>query len=1837
MKKLISALLACIFLWLAMPLSVLAEALNPLPTSQELSAAVALTGLSDEAPAYHDGMKPDYSMTALQLVGWVNAFQKNELNHILDSFENYDVMLYDLKENHPLAYETLKKENGGGIDMLYEEYSYAREWQDEINHDADRLTMLSASIYTMAEEMQGEESLSERDQTIYAYEMRSKWQELKQLMEEVVDRSTDWDRLYTHYDRLLNVPNEDASREESVYWLMEAMDAMTSQDGRAARTMTVSASAVRVAPDQTLMTRMARLSPISSALADSDQKMTVKILDDNNVGVYLVDGSLKVAGATVTVNETGKTEYEETTDGTGSVMFPIRNFQNDTEGESLLNVKVSADGYRRMEIPGVWIKKGKALTVPMTKDDGKPYLVSWSFWDHDMIASEYALITSPLNDTKQPIKLKVQSPSDYHLKVYFTDKSGNNPLTVGEANGKKGEQSFTFEDQWLMKAPAEGKLYAEITYNGQKETYQAQLELKASTLKKPLGDPNTKFVMTPGFQITLPSGWVKPFGGMTISLNLPLAEKYQLRGYFDINGSGALTMGTSILGDLTKKMTDNWKTKDQKALDKAANEAKGKGYMAENKAKNGGDWAGRSKWKPLSLGAISFDISFFAFVQVQYSEDGYDYGRIFGKGGAGFTATLKGSYTLQWPLASLGAYISATFTIFPEVAIMVDTYWPSGASFPEFKKFEYARGALNIILRIEIGVEACVGMKGVLSLSVRGVGFLEFVIRGGANFDLDQLIDEYAKTGSIDIADRTESKKTFEIYAGGSVDVILEIFWTKTTYAILNPPVKFMLYPERKRVSDNGPTNPVQRFIASLLASAQAAEENGPQEGGGQVDTGNNDLVIPGALIDTKNAHIGKAAIVSMRTLESNAVQSHFTDRDPSAAEPVLLYIDSSFAPYGSAPYQHSLLVSVPVKYAAQIGQPPQDLFYQPLYCQNGQTGDAKDHFMPGDGYDVIDFDYWVADVSGENITTYVEGQGDCKLTDALFTVCILAKDYHEETEILDDGSKRTVKVPDKTWAYVSCYCYDGRSLRHVILPQEKDTNNYLAMCYPLEDGQNHQACEKPRIMGMLRKRYGDDYALLYEYSVVVNAQDVPSRGNVSGFFFGDVIFARYDYAKRLSQSQRNRPRLTGENQYVDYQYFEPNHGRLDEDSFMRFSLTKSNGSSDDLCDLNFGYVNVNAVGNWPGMSTTGGMAGGMTVANRVVSMASRNPSALKPFIFFLQQTEDGNSYRLMGCKITGEYPQEGYYYWNIRDYDLELPRTDLHMAKLYGRECLWWLETAGQTEDGKNNLYKLRAVWYDGTADAFSEPFVIATIKIAADKGAPEDVYLLNDKQGYYYVRKKNQNGIELYKFTFQLVPGLKMVGNVLTDTLANPGSYDDMLLTVFNNGNLPLTGFDLVAYHEANGKQAEAFETIHLDILNPANNTVTLNKGLKGATEQRFGESVARAEESSMNVDGAEYRYGNTKWIWSRGPKVLEEKTDLMKPNMLMPSTFKAFNISLLIPQGWEGRQDIYLEVDRYYVSNGTSFQKSVSGKSIDGMLRYAAMPRDDIVSIGRDGTVRKENSSVMRLFAARNSAEETEEDYSMFKTDVTFDRIQLDTNAQDLSIQAARWDNNGEPMVTLTVTNWAHIGSARRSANAVVMEAFLDEETTPVFRYSLPEEVSDKETWNFDLPLSLLTGGRSASKVTVKISGKNYKEVGDVDNSAVILLETEALSFLTQPDDMNAPVGSPAVFHAAVMGGRAPYKYQWQVKTPGGEWADIPGENADTLTLRAVTEDMSGNMYRLVVTDFSGYSVTSRAATLTVKQVPHTGDTAPLFWYAMGMGAAVSAILFILVKRKKESEAE
>ena len=171
---------------------------------------------------------------------------------------------------------------------------------------------------------------------------------------------------------------------------------------------------------------------------------------------------------------------------------------------------------------------------------------------------------------------------------------------------------------------------------------------------------------------------------------------------------------------------------------------------------------------------------------------------------------------------------------------------------------------------------------------------------------------------------------------------------------------------------------------------------------------------------------------------------------------------------------------------------------------------------------------------------------------------------------------------------------------------------------------------------------------------------------------------------------------------YSDYQYFPQN-----ENEITHFYLSALASSDTGLFDLRAGMDTVRA---WEGMMDIS-TARGLPLADHVISMASRSQADGKPHLFFIQQSADGEGYRLMGCKVT-KWENSTILYWTLRDYDTDMPRTDLQWTKPYDRECLYWMETAGQTEDVKGNLFKVRAVWYDETADAVSEPFVIATVQ---------------------------------------------------------------------------------------------------------------------------------------------------------------------------------------------------------------------------------------------------------------------------------------------------------------------------------------------------------------------------------------------------------------------------------------------------------------------------------------------------------------------------------------------
>jgi hypothetical protein len=108
--------------------------------------------------------------------------------------------------------------------------------------------------------------------------------------------------------------------------------------------------------------------------------------------------------------------------------------------------------------------------------------------------------------------------------------------------------------------------------------------------------------------------------------------------------------------------------------------------------------------------------------------------------------------------------------------------------------------------------------------------------------------------------------------------------------------------------------------------------------------------------------------------------------------------------------------------------------------------------------------------------------------------------------------------------------------------------------------------------------------------------------------------------------------------------------------------------------------------------------------------------------------------------------------------------------------------------------------------------------------------------------------------------------------------------------------------------------------------------------------------------------------------------------------------------------------------------------------------------------------------------------------------------------------------------------------------------------------------------------------------------------VTSSAVTLTVTAAVVapvLIMQPTAQTADAPDPARF-SVTASGTAP-SYQWQRSTDGGAtWADIAGASAATYNTGATSITMSGQRYRVVVSN-SGGSVISAAAALTVNPPP------------------------------------
>ena len=102
----------------------------------------------------------------------------------------------------------------------------------------------------------------------------------------------------------------------------------------------------------------------------------------------------------------------------------------------------------------------------------------------------------------------------------------------------------------------------------------------------------------------------------------------------------------------------------------------------------------------------------------------------------------------------------------------------------------------------------------------------------------------------------------------------------------------------------------------------------------------------------------------------------------------------------------------------------------------------------------------------------------------------------------------------------------------------------------------------------------------------------------------------------------------------------------------------------------------------------------------------------------------------------------------------------------------------------------------------------------------------------------------------------------------------------------------------------------------------------------------------------------------------------------------------------------------------------------------------------------------------------------------------------------------------------------------------------------------------------------------------------------------LNNTTLKIVKQPTDVSVANGDSAIFTVVAEGNNL--SYQWQVSSSNGaNWGDtaLDGNKTATLTVSPVGTVLNGRLYRCVVTDSTGNTVTSDAAKLTVDEAAGT----------------------------------
>lgn len=1621
MKRLLSLLLTLAILLGAMP--GLAETAVPVLRSAEIASLKTLAGDAQAGATWHEGMNPSASMNALQMWQWTDWFLSEKLRSLLGSAQDYIQLASGLPgSSFQAVVSTLEWE----LRALEDQLTY---YEDQLS-DGRMAILNGIRLY--------------QDVSASAYDRARAYDRMMEAKEEIRQAIKTISANYTAYTALVNRCSESMLAAPINHSMLQ-----------------VQGKSVTGLMDK------ARALEISENAADAiDFDVTVISTKQICIAVYDLDKK-PLSGALVHLVNTkdSKRTKDVVTDSDGRAVFWVSDLGADEKTDMKLGLRVTASGYQIHEIQTVKIRGGESVSVHLKKDDQTPYLIMACFNGRDILNEESSFYYSKKNNVKHTFSVKLSCAGSGELEMrYPTDAAGTAFQSVKQTftAADSDKTVFTFEKEWLRILHPEAKVSFKLTTNGQEYTFDTRLKIEKPVVDEPFFDHSALFSFTSGsggFGFTIP-GDVPFISGSTLSLSIP--GNYPTLMILP-SGMGMFSWGYDFAPEKTTWKTDD--TQDQeraiKAFDKQS--AADKLLAAAGVYRNV-----NTTTTPKLLGDYGVHITPFAAMQGLYRRSDQSL-ELRGNGGATFA--FEAGFTQTFTIGPVPFFAGIDFSMGASFGVGISLNMKAEIENGLLKVKEgpvigYDSG-MTISFRLELGGTIGLGLKDVLSVSLRGYGYINPIIH------------------------LTTPQVSAEARIGIGLSVTLRALFLKwsTTLWEGNLPLSS---------SDS----------IALTASGKTTSSSWRD----------NDGAEPPSL-----AAANTVTAVGASGVEPTETKKLFDRIDCSAGDFQYVVVDGDTYLFWIQPGKGDTDWERVNWYNLKTTERGQVRWIDDSAKRNNDNEDYQNWF--------VDYDFTVEpsrDIQG-NSSKF------CALT-------ILSGQFGKPS------SKDEVNPPQAACA--------------ASVLMQKQSDGKLKVVYYREETGNFTQYSYPTMPEVFLTATSNKLSSVFMVNTYVCSDEKKVRGlvvsgndNVTNFSCTALQSYLFENGKEIARYHVGEPTAVSA-------------GAPEEDK------------------MNFYVLGTNGVLARIRKNNRQELAKGDIINFKVVTRI--NGVNDKDTLFYLDRVktdEGGFIHRLKGVTLSPQSPEKPV---TVTDYDIEVNADRFDTVKFGGGIYLYWTECStpntNVVPDAKAE-YLVRCVRYDPDTDTICDPFTLVQLG-----ESPSSVKLQDSGTGFYAVDLGNQNGSylrqSLTKFTYQLVMSAELQAAVPNDPCVCAGDYIDLILSVRNTGNLPLSELNVEVK-----KGSQVIQTLRINCTQPQEST---NEFLAAdgnlAAEQKGVYTIRRVDGMYDALNGESWNITSTN---SNG--VTTQRN--VRTTLLMPGDTQSYKAKLLIPADWDGKVDLTAEI-----------VQTVGAKQFGALLTENGRPLSNTLALTTDAT--NDNSVLMRL----NSEE----------------RAQLvDTNSHDLMLSAQLFNREGETYVRVSILN----RSGNTGSNVVpTLTSSYNGQT--LFSHTFRNAMEDDYGYSMDIPLQTLTAGRRLDELDLNVSSRaNYEEFADADNHVRLFLFPK-LYIAQQPESLNLVEKQDALFVAAAAGGERPYRYQWQKLNAKGRWVDLPGANQNSYQLAKVTLAQSGLTLRCVVTDEAGDSVTSDSAVLSVFSLPQTGDeTQPALWMLLAVASAALIALLCFRRRKDD----